>query len=46
MLELGKCAIYSVKNFPWIKTIDTIIENMYSSYGPEGLIKARGYSSY
>lgn len=31
---------------PWLKTIDTIVENTYSTYGPEGLIKARGYSSY
>ena len=46
LLEIGKCALYGVKNLPWIKTIDTIIENLYPTYGIEGLIKARGYASY
>jgi hypothetical protein len=44
--ELGKTSLYGVKNMPWMKEFDTIIENLYISYGPEGPIKARGYSSY
>lgn len=46
LLEIGKSVLYGVKNLPWIKTIDTIVENVYFTYGPEGLVKAKGYASY